>query len=142
MTKQISSHCGFGNKAFIFSLDAAIAVLVTTIFFIAIIYYTGSTTQSMPVLQMSRTGSDILTMLYYDGTLTSISSSLEDNMKLMLPSNYGMRIEITKLDGTSLAAAGETLPEDKTYISGKRIFARQGNPDVHYAIAQYWVWLK
>ena len=142
MTKQISSHCGFGNKAFIFSLDAAIAVLVTTIFFIAIIYYTGTQPQSMPVLQMSRTGSDILTMLYYDGTLTSISSSLEDNMKLMLPSNYGMRIEITKLDGTSLAAAGETLQEDKTYISGKRIFARQGNPDVHYAIAQYWVWLK
>jgi len=146
MAKKASWHCGFGNKAFIFSLDVTIAVLVSIIVLSAAVYYSTSTSDSLPTLQMSRTGSDILIVLYYNGTLNSWNSdTIEDEMYGMLPPNYDMRINLIRADRdvSSTVIAGSDLPENKMLVSGKRIFVRTaGNKISWYATAQYWIWLK
>ena len=143
MAKKASWHFGFGNKAFIFSLDVTIAVLVSIIVLSAAVYYSSNASDSLPTLQMSRTGSDILIMLYYNGTLNSMGPAIEENMNDMLPQNYDMRIKITKSDGSPLLEVGNELPNNKMLVSGKRIFTKtSGNKIDYYAVAQYWIWLK
>lgn len=134
---------GFGNKAFIFSLDAIIAVVVMTIVFGVIGFYTSRTTDSLPVLQMSRTGSDIVNVLYNVGEFSGGMNEVETYMNEMIPINYDMRIEVIDSEVNLLKEAGNSLPENKMIISGRRVLARTvGNKITNYATIQYWIWLK
>ena len=73
MKKQLlNSH--FGNKAFIFSLDVIIGIMVVASIFVASTFYIiKAGDESISKLQTIRTGYDVLALLDNQGTLNSLS---------------------------------------------------------------------
>lgn len=132
---------GLGNKAFIFSFDAMLAVLlVTLLLLVGNFYATKSSEYSLSRLQMIRTGSDILALLDYDGTLQPLSApTIEVGLNELLPTSYHMRIEIRgKEFGPLVVETSSETPNDRFIGSGKRMF----NVNAESYIARYWIWLK
>ncbi len=140
------------NKGFIFSLDAAIAIVVVmALLIVSTFYVTKAGSESVANLQMIRTGSDILTLLDNNKLLGKLFVSYYNNMGMVLddieiglnevlPTNYHMRIKVKCKDEGTLAieTTGED-PVDKFVGRGKRVFA---NNEGEACIAEYNIWLK
>ena len=130
-----------GNKGFVFSFDIMMAVLIVMLILAAATFYaTKATEDSLSNLQMTRTGSDILAVMDYDGVLKTLStSSIEESLNELLPTNYNMRIEIKgKTFGPVIVETTSETPQDRFVGSGKRMF----NVNADFYIARYWIWLK
>lgn len=126
------------KKAFVFTLDAAMAVIVVVTLLLVAHYYVNRTnTESLSKIGMVRTGSDILTVLDNDGTLSTLDeNSIATEMNNLLPVNYNMRIMLYCTNQT--LGISTSLPSRKFVASGKRIIVA----DDDFCTARYWIWLR
>jgi len=139
MRKQ-SWILGYGNKGFIFTLDAAIAVFLVMIIFLAANYYATKGTEPLSRLQMVRTGYDLIAVLDNSGVLVSLDSALIENSLIeILPVNYEMRLEITGTYPDQIVIETSNIPEGKKFVAtGKRFFV-SGD---YYETAKFYIWLR
>lgn len=143
--RKKSWNSQFGNKkAFILSLDAAIAVVVVFIFLAVSSYYVGKSNEDpLTRLQMIRAGSDIITVLDQQGAFENLTQTgISDEIKTILPPVYEMRLRI---NGTfpqqilTVETTSETL-EDKFIVSGERTLVLYNETGNDYATVKYWMW--
>jgi len=89
---QQSLNLSFGNKGFVFVLDAAIAaILVIAILTATTFFVLKSERDILPKLQMVRTGNDIIAVLSYRGYINQLDGNIiETQLYNLLPSNYEM----------------------------------------------------
>jgi hypothetical protein len=145
--KKESWNLRFGNKkAFILSLDAAVAVVIVFIFIAVSSYYVGKANEDpLTRLQMIRAGSDIITLLDQKGTFENLTQTgISDEIKAILPPVYEMRLRV---NGTfpqqilTVETTSETL-EDKFVVSGERTLTLYNETGNDYATVKYWMWQK
>ena len=142
MTMQ-SWNLKLGNKGFIFTLDMIIAMTFTIIVLVLANYYVRTGEDVFPQIQIEQTGSDISALLDHSGVLDGlVELDIESSLANLLPINYDMHINITTKNGIRLDI-GNDLPDDKSIISGKRIFViTESEVITDHAFLQYWIWLK
>lgn len=132
----------FGNKAFIFSLDIIIAiVVVTSILLVSTFYITKAGSESVSKLETIRIGSDVLASLDYDNTLAALSvEKIEVGLNRILPINYHMRIKVNCMGQDPIIVETiNTFPDDRFIGAGKRFFVTNTSK---YCAADYNIWLK
>ncbi len=143
--RKKSWNSQFGNKkAFILSLDAAIATVVVFIFLAVSAYYVGKSNEDpLTRLQMIRAGSDIITVLDQQGAFENLTQTgISNEIKTILPPVYEMRLRI---NGTfpqqilTVETTSETL-EDKFIVSGERTLVLYNETGNDYATVKYWMW--
>ena len=145
MRKQfLSLHSGnkAGKKAFIFSLDIIVAVIIVSfVLIVATFYVTKAGGEPVSRLQTTRIGSDVLAMLDHNKTLETLSSgNLEIELNRVLPINYHMRIKVDCIGGEQvIAETTDVFPKDRFIGAGKRVFVTNTSK---YCIADYSIWLK
>ncbi len=152
MVKKLSSNfkSGKNNKGFILSLDISMAVFIAFILIAVSVYYVGlASEEPLSNLPLVKAGSDIMTMLDYDGTLNRLDKiEIQNEMKALLPPGYEMRIMI---NGTfpDQGFVAESTPNSTAYplnkkfvVSGMRSFVIQNETKAYLATANYLVWLK
>lgn len=132
----------FGDKAFVFSLDMVIAVIiVTSLLIVSTFYISKAGGESVSKLQTIRIGADVLALLDNDGTLDTLSvEKMRIELNRILPINYHMRIEAScEGQGPIIVETTDVYPEDRFIGSGKRVFISNSGK---YCIATYSIWLK
>ena len=140
--KKQSWNLHFGNKAFIFSLDIIIAIIVVmSLLMVSTFYVTKAGGESVSKLETIRIGSDVLALLDYNGTLNSLSvGNIEVELNRILPINYHMRIAANcEGEGSIVVETIDTSPTDRFIGGGKRVFVTNTGK---YCIASYSIWLK
>lgn len=141
MKKQLW-NLRFGNKAFIFSLDIIMAIVVVmSLLMVATFYVTKAGGESVSKLQTIRIGADVLALLDYGGTLNTLSvGNIEVELNRILPINYHMRITANCKGQDPLIVETIDISPDNRFIgAGKRVFATNSS---EYCIARYSIWLK
>lgn len=131
-----------GKKAFIFSLDMFIAVVITILVMSAAHrHMINAEANRISDVQMVAAGSDIAALLDSKGILQTLDKdSIESGMNELLPQNYKMFMKIAVDDGT-IFYVGDSLPENQFAATGKRFFAvKSGRSIRDYAYVTYWVW--
>jgi len=140
----------YGNKGFVFSLDALIAIIVVIILLTTAYYYIAKSEENkLSNLQMAKIGSDILAVLDYKDMLKPSDlyqlQEIEDKVAELLPANYEIRIEIdhgcvcddnmsncndfestTQCKDNFLIGTLD-LPNDRFIATGYRFFVRQSS---------------
>lgn len=146
MKKQLwNSHYG-NKKGFVFTLDSLIAVVISFIVLGAASGYVAKSTTSLADMQISRTGSDIVTLLENTNSFDSLNfAAIESSLNQVLPEKYGLRINLQCSDSDLNEVAdfiiGEDIPENNFVSSGKRFFVIE-NSEIDYCMINYWVWKK
>lgn len=139
--KRQFCYLNFGNKGFVLTLDAALAVIVVTMLLFVAVFYVGKAEDKLSNLQIVRTGSDILTVLDNNGALASLDEDIIlDDLNALLPPYYNMRIIFNgtfSQDSIIIETASE-IADDKFVGSGKRFLVVNNG----FATAEYWIWSK
>lgn len=138
-TKKPLLNSSYGNRGFIFSLDITIAIIIVILILITSTYYVSRIDErSFSKIQMIRTGNDILVVMDQNGILQTLNKELiENEMKLLLPINYDMKVKITC---SSLGVeTSSSLPYKKFVASGKRVLVRD---NLENCVTKHWVWLR
>ncbi len=151
MGRGLCSSSRFGNKGFILSLDAAVAVFVVFIFLVVASFYVGrANDEPLSKLQMARTGYDLLALMDYESTLVGLNQSeVSADVKTLLPATYHMRVQIngTFLPGILTVESTTEPPGEQLIVGGSRNFvianetSGEGTVD-YFATANYWMWLR
>lgn len=146
MKKQLLRLVYGNKKGFVFTLDSLIAILVAFILIGASANYVSKSESAESNIQISRTGSDLVSMLAKTNSFDSLNSILMQNeLNEALPENYGFRISLEcsdeDLEQTANLVLGDIIPENKFVGAGKRFFIIE-NPSINYCMATYWVWQK
>lgn len=135
------------NKtATVFSLDAAIAVVLVVIIITGSnFFFLKANEDFITNMQMLRAGSDISAVLDADGTLSTLDTvQIKSGIDALLPKNYNMRLTINTTAYNYLLVA-ETESEDtgkKFIVSGKRFFYAVQGGNAYPSSVKYEVWPK
>jgi len=122
------------KKAFIFTMDVTVALVVVALFLMAATaFVTKSNKDPYPDLQLVKYGSDVIKVLEYKGYLTSLTPQKISNL---LPSYYDM--QITGYAPCTPGPIGNTPPEDRFIASGKYYFKSTNN----FCYVRYKIWSK
>ena len=144
MKNNINQNIFRGKKAFVFTLDIAIAVLITILVMAAAHRnMANSEANRLSSVQMMAYGSDVVALLDHNGVLQTIDQGdIESGMNDLLPQNYDMLLKITYDDGTVLYA-GDSVPRQQFVGTGKRFFAIADEDSVKgYGNVIYWIWTR
>lgn len=137
-----------GNKAFVLTLDAFMAVFLAVLVFAASAVYMSRSDNNFLDLQTEKMGSDIITLLDNSGTLDSLSQSqIQDYTNSIVPDKYGIRINMTWTDLDLVSENnfefGDSIPEEKFVATGKKFFAVTNSTEVKsYGLIKYYLWIK
>ncbi len=136
--KKQSYNSHYGNKGLIFTLDAAVAVIIVLVLLAgASVYISKSGETYLPRLQGTRTANDIITIMDYQNSFSNLDeNSISTRIQELLPSNYNMKLYINSTLGE--IETSEELPKDKFISTGERVLVIEDD----YAIARFWIWLK
>ncbi|MBI4448045.1 hypothetical protein HY643_03625 [Candidatus Woesearchaeota archaeon] len=134
----------FGNKGFVLSMDAAVAISIVIVVLVISSFYLSRSEDSLPKVQMMKTGSDIIAVLDNEGFLQSSNATdIKGEINDLLPPAYNMRVSI---NGTFLSQAliieTGTEPVGATFIGGGKRFFVITSPSPGYGIIKFWIWLK
>lgn len=132
------------RKGFVFSLDTAVAVLLTVLMMSAAHrYMADSEKNSISNAQMAAVGSDIAALLDYKGILQTLDEEkIESGMNDLMPQNYDMMLKIVTDDNTVLYA-GDSVPGAQFVATGKRFFViKDGDLIDNYAYVSYSIWAR
>lgn len=132
----------FGSKAFIFSLDVVIAIVVVMALLVVSTFYVAKAgSESVAKLQMIRVGSDVLALLDHTDSLDSLFVDfIEIDLNTILPANYHMRIKVyCEGEGTLAVETTDTYPSDRFIGVGERVFVTD---TYDYCMASYNIWLR
>ncbi len=140
----------FGNKGFVFSMDATFAlIIVVFILTMANIYLIlGNQATSIDV-QTNKYGDDIIKILDEQGTLQTLNqATINTALQTLVPVNYDVSISVKCKrypSGTEeTITAGSSVPTDKDVFSGTRIFiiTNADTTQEKYCSSRYWIWSK
>ena len=135
--KKESWNLFCGNRGFILSMDAALAVLIIIVIVVISIFFVNRPSDSAS-LQMSRSGYDIMALLRYDGTLASLNkNAIESGLEDLMPVNYDMKIIIEC--GSKVVETSKNLPNNKIISAGQSVIVTK---DLDYCLAKHWIWLR
>jgi len=149
--KKRSWNLVYGNKGFAFILDVFLAILLVILMLAASnIYIFKNTKDTSSNLQLSKTGSDIVTVLDNTKELDTLNKdSIEDSISSLIPENYGYRFNISwQKSGEQEMQSfeiGNIVPNDKFVATGKKFFLVTNTDETNitdYGSAKYWIWLK
>ena len=133
--KKRSCNLVYGNKGFAFILDAALAISLV-IFMLAAsnVYIIKNAKDISPNLQLSKTGSDIVTVLDNTKELDTLNKdSIENSISNLIPENYGYRFNISwqRSGGQEMQSfeIGNIVPNDKFVATGKKFFLARSPSD-------------
>src|SRR3989344_5485725 len=149
--KKRSWNLVYGNKGFAFILDVFLAILLVILMLAASnIYIFKNTKDTSYNLQLSKTGSDIVTVLDNTKELDTLNKdSIEDSISSLIPENYGYRFNISwQKSGEQEMQSfeiGDIVPNDKFVATGKKFFLVTNTDETNitdYGSAKYWIWLK
>lgn len=156
--KKQKLNLRYGNKGFIFSLDALLAVLLTIVILtIANYMILKGGEERLSEFQLIKSQGDLISVLDLSGDLDSLDPRIINNsIREQLPERYGFRVNITfqRLDrftgefqmGPVMSfETGDTIEEGKFISTGKRFFLSRigiGNNLNAFGVARYWIWLK
>lgn len=144
MAKSKNRAIVLGKKAFVFTFDAAIAVLVVILVMTAAHrHMANAEANEISSMQMISAASDIAAMLDYNGVLQTLDDKkIESKMSDLMPQNYKMLLKIVVDDGT-IIYAGDSVPGEQFVGSGKRFFTVKGKNSIkNHAYVSYWVWAR
>ena len=130
------------RKAFLFSIDALMAVTVLFLLLIASVYYiTKGSEDPLTQPHTIRIGSDILALLDHQGALASLSAeNISVELNTLLPVNHEMAVSIECSNKYPLAVeTSESVPQNRFIGAGRRVFLAK---DLTPCIAGYQIWLK
>lgn len=143
--KQQLCCLNYGNKAFIISLDAFLALIVVSILFGAThLYVANLNPDSLSNLQTIRTGADVFAVLDYNNILNSFNQSMvQQNLDILLPSNHDMKLRLNCTSNKSLETTHDTI-EHRFIGSGERILViyNETADKIDYCNGRFWVWIK
>lgn len=127
------------KKAFIFTMDVAITLIIVFLFLAAATtFVVKSNRDPFPNLQLVKFGSDVMRILdrgeYLDNPDEGVMSAKLQNI---LPSYYGMQIQGNGL-GDCNFLVGDEPPDDRFIASAKYYFKTQNN----FCNARYKVWVE
>ena len=127
------------KKGIIFTIDSIIAItLVTVILISSTSYYVNSQGDLLPSIQLVRTGNDILNLLDITGSFDDMDfDELKNDIYILLPATYDMKLNITLNNGFSNETDSEGLPLDRFIGTGERIFVTD---NLEFGIARFWIW--
>ena len=139
-----------GNKGFIFSLDATMAVFMLVFVLLATGFMLEqSSTDSLSQLQSTRVGKDALAVLDKEGDLQSFNGTqIGAKLATILPVGNSMhlRVETYYYDNgsfffTSQNDFGPDVPSGITVYGARRDFVGMKNNQVsNYSIARAYIW--
>lgn len=129
------------KRGFIFSLDIAIAVSIVILLLVAAHkHMINSEEQKISNFQMVRTGSDILAVMDNEGTLSLFDiNTLEEEISVLLPTQYRMVIKLVSSDNVVLFAGG-AVPHDRFVGTGKRFFIVGSGATLKFGKAEFFIW--
>ncbi|MBI2140374.1 hypothetical protein HYU14_05600 [Candidatus Woesearchaeota archaeon] len=130
------------KKAFLFSIDALVAVIILFLLLTAAVYYAAKGSEDpLSQLHTIRIGSDILALLDHQGALGSLSvENISIELNSLLPVNHEMAVSIECGNKDPLAVeTSESVPQNRFIGAGKRVFLAK---DFAPCIAGYQIWLK
>jgi len=139
--KQSWSFGSKNKKAFVFTMDVAVALVVVFALLGTASYFVVKKAQDpFPTLQLIRTGSDLVRVMDYQGLFDNpnegeISRYLSEN----LPPQYEMSLEGYGSSPACNFEAGSVIQSNKPIGSGKEFFMTN-NKD--YCSLRYKIWLK
>ena len=143
--KKPLCYLNYGNKAFIISLDAFLALIVVSMLFGATYLYVANLNpDSLADLQTIRTGADVFAILDYNNTLNSFNqSNIQKNLDDILPNNYDMKIRLNCNNNKSLETTHNSS-ENRFVGSGERIFVvyNETTDNLDYCNGRFWIWVK
>ncbi len=154
--KSLKLSLHFGNKGFIFSMDATIALVILVLLLtIANIYLIIGNRATSSDIQTLKYGDDVIKILDEKGVLSSYDAAyIHNNLSSLLPSNYNMTVLVNCSMFTTSGGPGNIqqssfvnmtgYPNNLTVFSGTRIFVTT-NKDLtkeKYCFSRYWIWLK
>ncbi|MBI2670845.1 hypothetical protein HYX18_02620 [Candidatus Woesearchaeota archaeon] len=149
MGQQHNSKSHFGNKAIVFTLDALVAFMFVIILLTFANFYFYRIEESTPSnLQTIKTGSDVMMMLYYNGTFNYYDADLINKDKnFLLPKVYVMKISIKTLNNPLPIETSEGIPSDGRFVASGRIAIAIEDSTVlpnkmRAAVGRYWIWGK
>jgi len=140
------------HRAFIFSIDATLAVFVLVATLIAMAYLSAQAEADPFVkVQTVRTAKDALYVLERQGTLETANRTLiESALSSALPGNIGARLEIETYYYDSgafylsnISEYGDALPSDQALYGARQDFVAMKNGQItNYSIARMTIWQK
>jgi len=145
---------GVNKKGFVFSLDAAFALLlILSAFFAADFFLFKAETSGWPNLSNKRQAEDIMFLMDRGDVLQSMDSNkVQDFIDNALIKNLDMRVELQTFSYTDnnfvlqqTVNVGPSVPSDRDIIKGRRLFLIFDDVNLtvdRYGNAEYWVWLK
>ena len=145
----------FGNKAMVLSLDAFFAVLIFIIILTASSLYLITAEQNkLTKLQLVRIGSDITTILEYQGLFNEFGNLNDAETKLnsLLSTefqNYDTNIEVywqewdNKDNNVTVIIGNPNLQTTKKFVgTGKRYFISNADSNVYFGTIKYQIAIK
>lgn len=126
-----------GNRAFLFTLDALVALsLVFIVIFASTAFVLRQFDQPVDSLQLEKIGADVVAVLDYRNSYDSLNKlSIDNKLRAITPENFDMRLSIECEDRAILIG---DLPQ-KSFRSGDRIIVTS---ELDYCYVKYWIWGK
>lgn len=133
------------KKGFVFILDSLIAMIVLFLIIGVSSYHVSKSESEISKIQISRTGSDIITLLENKGAFNSFDISIiQGNLSEILPQSYKINLNLTCEDETLTTSSGiiigDEIPEKEFIASGRRFFVITHNNSADFCMAQYQIW--
>ena len=137
MDKTHSWNSHSGNRGFIFTLDAIIAIIVIAIILSASgIFMIKNLDQNINSLQIEKIGADTIATLDYKNDFNSLNKiTIKSRIDNILPENYELSF---KMECQDIAILSGNIPQ-QTVHSGERIIVTN---NFDYCYIKYWIWEK
>jgi hypothetical protein len=133
------------KKGYIFTLDAAFAVIIVTVLLFMVYNYSiTSYSSAVDPLPIRRLASDIVAVLDYNGVLDTLDEgTIESELNQLLPPNMNMSITIYAYNDPSSLDDTIQINDDLTgdYFTGKW-FSRTYTEGGKYLLVKYKVGLR
>ncbi len=121
------------KKAFIFTMDVAVALSIAALFFVTSLAFVSNSEDTFPNLQLIKYGTDVIRVLHYRGFLTNPTAGQISNL---VPDYYGM--QISGYDSCRFNPVGDTPPNDRFIASAKYYFESTNG----FCYVRYKIWVK
>lgn len=138
MNQPSSTLSSVGKRGQVLTFDAALATVLVVIVIAASAHYASvSAIEPAAVLQMVRTGHDVIAVLDAQGFFNRANvTELENELQNSTPVNYNIRLSVEN-ETTSWYVTNSSLPNETLTVSGIRPVVLR---DTNFSIVRFWIW--
>ena len=131
----LNFHCG--NRAFIFSLDVFLALIIVLLFIFASLFFgLNMNEENFAVIQHTKIADDAFSVMDYNKRFDSLDKNIiRNNIGKVLPDNYNasFRIECENKIIEDINGRNNTF-----IVSGERVIVTD---EMDYCRMRYWLWI-